>query len=474
MTVEVIEGDALQVLATLPAELVHCVVTSPPYWGLRKYEGVEPTIWECGLRSADLNGDGKAACEHDWGNEEPGDPRGGSGPDAKECYGGQDGETNYARRVARGQFCQRCGAWRGCLGLEPTPELYVEHVVQVFRAVRRVLRKDGTLWLNLGDSHASSAGPRSYGSSDGFVRRAGAVGSRIKATGNVKPKDLVGIPWRVAFALQADGWWLRSAIVWAKGLSFCASYSGSVMPESCRDRPTSAYEMVFLLSRSARYFYDWFAARESDQGRPSGNKCQKIRGEHGGLPSCHKGFGVPWQPDGSGRNWRNVWVINPQSYPGAHFATFPEGLVERCITAGSSPKTCAHCGAPWARIVTAEDTEAAEAHRRACGADKDGEYHGRATKDYAAAGAENASDVKRRILAGMKTRRTVAWQPTCSCIPPDDTGRSVVLDPFVGSGTTLLAAKRLGRDGIGIEASPQYCDMARRRSGAAVTEPLFV
>lgn len=153
--------------------------------------------------------------------------------------------------VSQGAFCRHCNAWRGTLGLEPTPELYVKHMVQVFREVRRVLRSDGTVWLNLGDSYSTgTSADRQPGTGDcaSWTSRS----SSVRMDAGLKPKDLVGIPWRVAFALQADGWWLRSAITWCKG---------SPMPESVRDRPTKATEMVFLLSKSSRYFWDADAVR---------------------------------------------------------------------------------------------------------------------------------------------------------------------------------------------------------------------
>jgi len=585
--IEIIQGDALEELPKLPAGSVQCCVTSPPYWGLRKYSGEQERIWnaERGTRNSE--------CKHTWGPECPGDPRGGSGPNAKEAY--TDGGTSetYGRQQPRGAFCRRCGAWRGALGMEPTPELYVEHIVEVFRAVRRVLREDGTLWLNMGDCYNAGRkggwpGGKNQWKDDRYPPQSG-----VDAPG-LKPKDRLGMPWRVAFALQADGWWLRSAIVWAKGLSFCEGHSGSVMPESCRDRPTSSYEMVFLLAKSGAptywthrdglgarkqprpdyrwvnaltkeelleeppdnaviecpdcdgkgrerseslwfgemhvkygpeacetcegegkvwkwkrvnlwrghdYFYDWFAGREgASYGDHPRNKHARYQAP--GQPehtSLHKGGPGP-EAAGS-RNWRNVWVINPQAYAKAHFATYPEKLVEKCILAGTSPRACAACGAPYERIVATEDTESTEVdeQRRRCGGDKNGEYHGTARKDYKAGLAEDPSEVKARILAGMVERQTTGFQPTCGCGDRDaergtenaerrtrngegdmpqassltPQARCTVLDPFLGSGTTLLVAKIQGRDGIGIELSEEYCKLAQERCGQVVTQPLF-
>jgi len=195
----------------------------------------------------------------------------------------------------------------GQLGLEATPEAYVTALVEVFREVNRVLRDDGTVWLNLGDSF--------------------------------QDKQLLGIPWRVAFALQADGWYLRSDIVWAKGVSFCPSYSGSVMPEPVRDRPTRAHEYLFLLSKSSKYYYDADAVKEPARHAGTkislGAKSMSKRSATGlGVKPSGNALADSWTV-GTGRNLRSVWTIKTQPNPDAHFATFPTALVEPCVKAGS-------------------------------------------------------------------------------------------------------------------------------------------
>ena len=249
-------GDCREVLRELPAESVHCVVTSPPYWGLRDY-GV----------------------------------------------GGQ-------------------------LGLEPTPEAYVANMVDVFREVRRVLRDDGTLWLNLGDSYAGS-GKGAWDRDDiqKEVYVPGVTGAKIPTTTpGLKPKDLVGIPWRVAFALRADGWYLRSDIIWSKP---------NPMPESVTDRPTKAHEYLFLLSKSARYYFDADAVREDGTGRTAGNRGPvKGAGVDDPFFRTREGFEKVADKPWTARNLRTVWQIATEPYPGAHFATFPRKLVEPCVKAG--------------------------------------------------------------------------------------------------------------------------------------------
>ncbi len=322
----ILVGDCLELLSTLPEESVHCVVTSPPYWGLRDY-GMEDAI-----------------------------------------------------------------------GLEPTFEEHIETLVTVFREVRRVLRKDGTCWLNCGDSYAG--GGRGGNPADSSHRKqATNRGSLIPpspVSNGLKPKDLLMMPARVALAFQADGWWLRSEIIWHKP---------NPMPESVRDRPTSAHEKVYLLTKSARYFYDAEAVRvpmaeatlshgqwkTGPRARHRANcnesaaawnppKSDKQRGHS----RRHAGFNDRWDAlskegqQATGANLRNVWTIPTFGFPGAHFATFPTKLVEPCIKAG-----CPEGG--------------------------------------------------------------------------------TVLDPFGGAGTVGLVADRLGRDAILIELNPDYAQMAERR-----------
>ena len=207
------------------------------------------------------------------------------------------------------------------IGLEPTPERFVAELVGVFREVRRVLRDDGTLWLNLGDSYAVNGGGRAYGASDGAVGRAEAPGFPRRAPQGLKPKDLIGIPWRVAFALQADGWYLRQDIIWHKP---------NPMPESVTDRCTKAHEYIFLLSKSARYYYDADAIKEPANKNAAGSLF------HAGKTATHQlgRASTIERAETDARNRRSVWTIATQPYSGAHFATFPPALVEPCILAG--------------------------------------------------------------------------------------------------------------------------------------------
>lgn len=212
----------------------------------------------------------------------------------------------------------------GQLGLEDSPGEYVAKLVAVFREVRRVLKEDGTLWLNLGDSYASGPGGQHGKSTWMGGRSVTKHQGRAPVANSLKPKDLVGIPWRVALALQQDGWWLRSDIIWAKP---------NPMPESVKDRPTSSHEHLFLLAKSKQYHYDHEAIKEpSVSDHPSGNGYE--RSER--LSMNGRGSDEGWTPTKL-RNKRDVWTISTKPYPEAHFAVYPEDLCIDPIKAGSGP-----------------------------------------------------------------------------------------------------------------------------------------
>ena len=384
-----INGDVRQSLGKLESESVQCVVTSPPYWGLR-----------------------------DYGSEDQ-------------------------------------------LGLEETPEQYIDNMVEVFREVKRVLRKDGTLWLNLGDSYAGGgrAGKnpeyKAKHTNFGKVQDMSTYTEPSKIPKGLKPKDLVGIPWRVALALQADGWWLRNDIIWSKP---------NPMPEPVKDRLTKSHEYIFLLTKSKSYYYDHEAIKEpysessierinqvTFESQTGGDKDYGKVSVHSNNTNSMRGTLEAFKENlGSGRNRRTVWDITVKSYPGAHFATFPEEIPELCIKAGTSEGGCClECGTPYNRIVEKGEKVSSE------------DYKGEGKKDYASALAENPSDVKRRTLESMRQVIYKGWEAGCSCegvrIP------CVVLDPFAGSGTTCAVASRLGRDSIGIELNEEYLKLARKR-----------
>lgn len=260
-TWRILEGDVRTRLAELPADSIHTVVTSPPYFGLRDYD-TAPQVW----------GGTDPACPHEWQKRRYYVEGGGGAGSSGEAFhepGPENAERIRKARWREDEVCTKCGAWSGHLGLEPSPSMYVQHLVEIFRAVRRVLRPDGTCWLNLGDSFCSNGGARTY---TGLRAERGDEPPRPehvypdkharwrKDWGGIKTKDLIGVPWRVAFALQDDGWWLRSDIVWKKL---------NPMPESIEDRPTRAHEFIFLLAKSERYFFDRHAVLEPLQSNKS-------------------------------------------------------------------------------------------------------------------------------------------------------------------------------------------------------------
>lgn len=315
-------GENRDVLRGMPAESVDCVVTSPPYWSLRDYK-LPAAVWG-----------GEWECEHEWGAElvetlQSGNFNEGMNERLGRASGDRKQERMRPREVSQGQFCQKCGAWCGQLGLEPTPDLYVQHLVEVFREVWRVLAPHGVAWLNLGDSYARdhTKGVHAPGQSgkQEYVARGGSLRASMAdlSVAGLKPKDLVMIPHRVALALQADGWWVRSDVVWSKP---------NPMPESVTDRPSKSHEFLFLLAKQEDYFYDDVAARD---GTPVGDAVL-------------------------GRNLRTVWEIPTQPFSAKwvgiddddHYAVFPEELVRPPLAATCPREVCAKCGTPRRRIVS--------------------------------------------------------------------------------------------------------------------------
>ena len=341
--------------------------------------------------------------------------------------------------------CGKCGARRidSQIGLEQTPAAYVAQIVAAMREVWRVLRPDGTLWLNLGDSYASST----KGSGGGwaadptnYAYKAQAYGARSFNMGDAKAKDLMGIPWRVAFALQDDGWYLRSDIIWAKP---------NPMPESVTDRPTKAHEYVFMLSKAPRYFYDAAAIAEPSGGANGSSFTSEYDRE------TKPGLGMGERKESATRNARSVWNIATTPYSGAHFATMPPELARRCVLAGSSARgQCPKCGAPWVRQVERrlENTEG----------------WGKASKDHHA-NTQGSDAIARngQGRAGDSVSTTTGWAASCACEAGDPVPQ-IVLDPFAGSGTTAMVALQNGRRAIGTELNPKYLRLQDDRTQVTI------
>lgn len=385
-------GDVRDQLRELDRHSVHCVVTSPPYHGLRDY-GVE-----------------------------------------------------------------------GQIGREATWQEHLAVLGDVFREVHRVLRPDGVLWLNYGDAYAQqgrAATPEEHAANaaraeakgyhtGAFSDQTGWDRAAGTATGGLKPKDLMGMPWRLALALQDAGWWLRADCIWSKS---------NPTPEPPRGRPTVSHEYVFLLAKSERYFYDGEAVRvphkrlwdETNGG--SMRTTPELQAEaHAGRAHAGRAHAGPYPlPNPGGRNLWTVWHFPTQAFPGSgeHFATFPEELARICIAAGTSEKGCCPaCGAPWRRVLEARHVGDLSRH---------------------------GSRAETRLTKGNGFSpppdhvppATIGWEPTCQC-PAHEPVPCTVLDPFAGSGTTGVVALRLGRSFVGVELNPAYHALATRRLDTAL------
>jgi DNA modification methylase len=424
------------VLAQLPAGSVQTVCTSPPYFGLRDYGTGQ---WE----------GGDATCDH------IAPLLGGIG---RETITGGKATQHETRRTQYKQKCGKCGAVRvdRQLGLEASVDEYIANMVDVFRGVWRVLHPTGTLWVNLGDSYSGSGkGPTGHNGIGNQATRQGFNGSERTARG-LPAKNLMMIPARLALALQADGWILRSDIAWIKT---------APMPESVQDRPTSAWEHIFLLTKQQRYYYDNDAVREpharlwNDNNGGTMAKVDHAAAEAGLIHQGNNHRGPYPLPNPAGRNLWNYWTLSPEPFEGSHFAVMPTEIPRRAILAGTSERGCCPaCGAGWVRVVEHSGTR---------------QTHGVNKVADMARGRHGANSA---FYTGVvNTTSTTGWQPSCQC-PAHEPIPCTVLDPFLGSGTTMLVARQLGRASIGIELNPTYAQMAedRIRNAPATFDSLAV
>jgi len=459
-------GHVMDTLSGLPDNSVHTAVTSPPYYGLRAY-GTDPQEWG-----------GDPDCRHEWGDVRVKKLRGSTG---KSTLGGPP-KGGRIRSVAQGQWCQHCDAWRGELGSEPDIDLYLEHLLAVFGAVRRILRPDGSLYVNIADSYASSSNGRSAAD----TRALGADDRAFRdkpfstVTASAPAKSLLLVPERFAIAMQDDGWIVRERISLIKT---------SPMPESVTDRCTTAWEYLYHFVMQQKYWYDLDAVREGHarDWHSAASTWRKGAAKHQRQDPAdhHPADAVPFanRPHPAGRNAWNwqYWQSEPSTweycaacdalYVGterkqiiakdgqrtcpicklttglvAHYAAFPRAIPEFVIEATCPPKACVICGTGWQRIVERIDANAPDEA---------------AIADYEARGVPRTT----ANLYATKTRgsagRTLGWEPGCTCAA--DTVPGTTLDPFVGSGTTMIAALRLGKHAIGCELNPGYAAAAKAR-----------
>lgn len=417
---KILQGHVLNRLREMESESIQCCVTSPPYWGLRDYKS-ELQIWG-----------GESSCKHEW-NLKRVATEVGKGNWAQGTNGRgelQSGGVGAKREPIRSEvqigFC-KCGAWLGSFGLEPTPELYVEHAVEIFRGVRQTLRDDGTLWLNVGDSYASSSTYNTTNSlhTDNGWKQDAAKRPNAGIPNRCKPKDLIGIPWMLAFALRADGWYLRQDIIWAKP---------NPMPESVTDRCTKSHEYLFLLSKSAKYYFDNDAIKEPCASSSLVRWDQDIGNQEGS-------YRVPGKTNGTMKA-----VGGPTSWKGSEFHTGK--TAEHQL--GRASKNRSHKG------VTEYEASITEEHRTKAGLLKISDI---------AYPMRNKRDVWTVATQPFKEAHFATFPPKLiePCILAGCPVGGVVLDPFTGSGTTGVVALRQQRDFIGIELSAEYVAIANNR-----------
>jgi DNA modification methylase len=433
----IFQGDSLEELKKFPDECIDLCITSPPYYNLRDYQ---TSIWE----------DGDVNCNH----LEHNDLR----DDVKQIT------SKGTIKIGYKKICKKCGAKRidKQIGLEETPEEYIEKLVLIFREVKRILKSHGTLWLNIGDCYNGSGkggdSERMYSQRHtqfGKLCDIRVQGKPTKICG-LKPKDLIEIPSMLAIALRNDGWYLRSRIPWVKRNS---------MPESCIDRPSSAIEYVFLLSKNEHYYYDIESIKKETVTFDNSHRNRDItklnntpgRTKMNGLKTNNYNRRNRRNSDWFFDSWEGLYdndegnplalVVNPKGYKEAHFATFPENFVLPMILAGSSEKgICSFCGKPWIKII-----------------EKDNLKNEREIQEYTLNVIPGRNKLSRLNSKDMKTisKKLKGWEPSCDCdkeiIP------AIVLDPFSGAGTTALVALKNNRNYVGIELNSEYINISEKR-----------
>ena len=428
MGTKILVGNNMDKLKEINDSTVDCVVSSPPYFGLRDYG---TGTWE----------GGNPNCPH-----------------KRLTKISKDTATGHASMYEQGhvvgdaiykQTCPECGAKRidEQFGLEETLEEYIEKTVLLFEELRRVLKPQGTVWWNLGDSYANKSSAWGGRGKNSILNNTGLKDKQRRNTivpEGLKAKDLMMIPARVAIALSENGWYLRSEIIWHKP---------NPMPESVKDRPTSAHEKIYLFSKNKKYYYDADAIREKAKTKPT----IRNKSAEGYQADYAKGkrFSEGERTYGNGyANKRNVWTVTTKPFKGAHFAVFPPDLIEPCIKAGSSEHgCCSECGNPYER-----DTKVVSVPQRTTRDNMVGVIPGR----------DKTSRMNSKEMESL-VREEIGWIATCKCNA--DVVKSVVLDPFGGSGTTGLVANNLGRDAILIELNEKYVEIAKKRIGG--DNPLF-
>jgi len=425
---QILNGDALQHLKELPDQSIDMCMTSPPYWSLRDYGNETETIW-----------DGDENCEHDFEIEIIKNPmdRGGKGQHDKGGMVGKMGDKTQTK--VRQGFCKKYGAWKGQLGLEPTFDLYIKHLCDIFDEVKRVLKKTGTLWVNLGDTYSS--GNRGEQRPDPMNKK-GRTDTYIppnRLNCGVPDKCLTLIPFRFAIEMVNRGWILRNTIIWHKR---------NCMPSSVKDRFTVDFEYLFFFSKNKKYYFEQQFEPLAEVSLKDRRK-DKGRFEYNGKRKGVKGIqNAMCGISSKGRNKRCVWTINPKPFKDAHFAVYPHELCETPIRAGCPKYVCVKCGNPKVLEIERDGMSSAKLMK---GKDKSHFQLEQGKKENIRAPREA---FERKIIKK-------GYKPTCSCNAEFESG--IVLDPFFGSGTTGLVALKQGKRFVGIELNPKYIRIAKKR-----------
>lgn len=352
------QGNALDVQRTFPEKSIDMCMTSPPYWGLRDY-GMSPMIW-----------DGDDDCDHEWGVNITLKKTGGGQKETPLLKGRNLDGINSGKEINQGNFCQKCGAWKGQLGLEPTPDLYIKHLCDIFDETWRVLKEAGSLWVNIADSYGGSGAGQKDTGKHGYEPKVMVADRKTKPTTKFMPKSLVGIPERFVLEMMNRGWTRRNTIIWFKP---------NCMPTSAKDRFTVDFEYIYFFTKKKKYYFE----QQLEKAKEPPGQTQSL--------DTPKRFGRVRNMEGrtytttGHKNKRCVWKITTKPFKGAHFAVFPEELCETPIKAGS-PRG------------------------------------------------------------------------------------GICLDPFFGSGTVGVVARRLGRNYVGIELNPEYIKIANERLKEVQTE----
>lgn len=427
-------GDALKILPTFPDDSIDVCCTSPAYWGLRNYGELSDTIW-----------DGDPNCSHIWGETITFDGKAEHGPNSILSPKVKVGQ----RFEATSTFCKKCGAWHGQLGIEPHPQMYIDHIVQIMEEVKRVLKPTGSLWLNVGDTYFGAKGKSANKWSEKHLEERETLQTERTNMLMDKPQDLLKedggwfqrkqrmmIPERIAIAMQDRGWILRNTVIW---------YKPNHMPSSAMDRLTNSYEPVFFFVKNQKYYFDLDLIRRKHLWAEKDKRSllRRVEAKTGKKTTgVYASNAVGYNPMGA--NPADVWAICTEAFSGDHFATYPTQLVERIIKAVCPTQVCKKCGKPRERILQENGMVSVG--------------HGGGVKPTADMLQLSETSSLRTNL--KKKYETVGWSD-CGCGIGFEDG--IILDPFMGSGTTALTARRNHRRYVGIEINSKDIPMIEER-----------